>query len=115
MGLTKKHKTFSITKYYRGMEFELLCVTTSKKKFSEITGISLSHINGYSMSYDLRYQICNESPDKLFAKPGLGGEIRYILNRDDIKPYEEFLTIIDTHRETYSSYNDYLTKTNRLS
>jgi hypothetical protein len=114
MELTKKHKTFSITKHYRGMEFELLCVTTSKKKFSEITGISLSHINKYLMSYDLRYQICNENPDKLFAKPGLGGEVRYILNRGDIKPYEEFSTIVDTHREKYSTYNDYLTKTNRL-
>ena len=111
--LTKKHKTHSITTYHRGFELELICVTTSKKKFAELTGISISFVNGYSNSYDLRYPICNENPDKLYAKPGMGGEIRYITQRDEIKSFEEYVKLIAEHRKKYTSYGDYLEKTNQ--
>lgn len=33
--LTKKHKTYSLVTYHRGVELKLLCVTTSKKKFAD--------------------------------------------------------------------------------
>lgn len=106
--LSKKYKTFSITHYYRGIELSLICVTTSKKKFSEISGVSLHHVNSYAHSYNLRYPVCNENPDMLFAMPGLGGESREIFDRNDIKPYEEFKEIIDKHRETYLTYSHYI-------
>lgn len=111
--LSKKHKTHSLTIFYRGIELELLCVTTSKKRFAELSGKPISDINKYGYAYDLRYLICNENPDILFAKVGLGGEGRYILERDDIRPIAEIKKIIDDHRVTYSSYRDYLTKTNQ--
>lgn len=111
--LSKKHKTHSLTIYHRGIELELICVTTSKKRFAELSGESISSINNYGYSYDLRYPICNENPDILFAQVGLGGEGRYILERSDIRPIEEIKKLIDDHRKTYSSYRDYLDKTNQ--
>ena len=111
--LTKKHKTHSLTIYHRGIELEVLCVTTSKKRFAEILDVSQSQINNYGYAYDLRYPICNENPEKLFAKVGLGGEGRYILEKDDIKTLEDIKQIINEHRKLYSSYRDYLEKTNQ--
>ena len=110
--LSKKHKTYLLTIYYHGIELDLLCVTTSKKRFAELSDKSLSYINNCAMSYDLRHTICNENPDKLFAKVGLGGEGRYFLGKD-VKPLDEIKVIIDEHRKTYFSYQDYLNKTNQ--
>ena len=113
MDMNKKYKTFSITTYYRGVELILLCVTTSKKRLSELSGISQSHVNSHANSYDLRYPICTENPEELFAKPGLGGESFYIFNRYEIKPIKEYRKLIDSHRELYISHQDYLEKTKK--
>jgi hypothetical protein len=110
---TKKHKTFSITHYYRGIEIELICVTTSKKKFAELTNISLSSINKYASSYDLRYDICNENIDVLFAQPGMGGEATVAFNKGEIKTLEEYKDLINEHRKNYSTYRDFLEKTKK--
>jgi hypothetical protein len=105
--LTKKHKTYGLTIYHRGVELELLCVTTSKKKFAELSDTCLSYINGYAHDFDLRYPICNENPDKLYAKAGWGGEAMYIFNRDEVKPFEEYKQLIDEHREQYPDKRDF--------
>jgi len=105
--MNKRYKTFSITQYYRGIELQYLMVTTSKKKFSELTGIGISYLNGYANSLDLRYPLCNDNPDVLFAKPGLGGECMYIFNRDEVKPIEEYKKLIDEHRAIYPTYSDF--------
>ena len=112
--LTKKHKTYSITIYHKGIEIEMVCVTTSKKKFAELSGISLSHVNGYACSYDLRYPICNENPEKLYGIRGMGGESFHIFEKDKVIPLEEMKAIIDEHRKTYTNYRDYQKKTNSL-
>lgn len=111
--LSKKHKTYSLVRYVRGIELEVLCVTTSKKKFAEILDVSLSQVNGYGTSYDLRYPICNENPDVLFAKPGMGGEAMMIFDKNEVKTLEEYEHLIDEHRKLYSSYRDYQEKTGR--
>ncbi len=100
-------KTFSIIEYYRGIELQILCVTTSKKKFAQLSGISLNHINSHAHSYDLRYSICNENPDKVYAKPGMGGEGNYIFNREEVKTLEEYKELINLHREKYPTKYDY--------
>jgi hypothetical protein len=105
--LTKKHKTYSLTVYHRGVELELLCVTTSKKKFAELSDISLSHINGYANDFDLRYPVCNENPDVLYAKPGMGGEAMFIFNRDEVKPLDEYKELINKHREQFPNNRDF--------
>jgi len=105
--LSKKHKTFSLTTYHRGVELELLCVTTSKKKFAELIDMTLSYVNGYANSYDLRYPVCNENPDKLYAKPGMGGEAMFIFNKDEVKPLDEYKELIDKHREQYPTNIDF--------
>jgi len=110
--LTNRHKTFHITSYYRGIELDVICVTTSKKKFAELLDKPISYINNYASSYDLRYPVCNENADVLFAQVGLGGEGTYIFKRDDIKTYDEFKSLIDDHRKTYFTYRDYLEKNN---
>lgn len=111
--MNKRYKTFHITTYYRGIELIVLCVTTSKKRFSELSGLSLSFINSHSHNYDLRYPLCNDNPEKIFAKPGLGGECFHIFNKDEIKPIEEYKKLIDSHREVYPTYHDYLEKTKK--
>ena len=110
MELTKKHKTYSMTHYYRGIELEVIVVTTSKKRFAELINSSLSYVNNYTYAYDLRYPVCNENPEVVYAKVGLGGEGRYFLDKDKIMTYEEAMQIVDDHRKTYSNYRDYLTK-----
>ncbi len=105
--MNKKYKTFSITQYYRGIELQYLCVTTSKKKFAEISNVSQSFVNSHGHSYDLRYPLCNDNPDKLFAKPGLGGEGMFIFNRGEVKTIEEYKKLIDEHRAIYPTYSDY--------
>jgi hypothetical protein len=101
------YKTFSITEYYKGVELRLICVTTSKRKFADITDKSLSYINNYANSFDLRYQICNDNPDKLYALPGLGGEALYIFNKDEVKTFQEYKKLIDAHRKKFKTYYDY--------
>jgi hypothetical protein len=49
----------------------------------------------------------------LFAEIGLGGEGMYVFERNKILPYTEYMAMIDKHRETYSSYRDYLEKTGK--
>ena len=105
--MNKRLKTFSITKYYRGVELRVICVTTSKKRFAELLDSGLSYINSYAHSYDLRYDICNENPEVLFAKPGMGGEAMDIFNRDEIKTLEEYEKLIDEHRSKYPTRHDF--------
>ena len=112
MELTKKHKTFSLTTYYRGIELEMIVVTTSKKRFAELVNTSVSQVSQYAHSYDLRYPVCNENPEVLYAKAGLGGEVRYILDRDEVMTYVDAKQRIDEHRKTYASYRDYLMQNN---
>jgi hypothetical protein len=111
--LSKKHKTFSYVKYIRGIELEVICVTTSKKRFAEILDSSIAHISGYATSYDLRYPICNDNPDVLFAQPGMGGEATAAFNKGEIKTLEEYTDLIDEHRKNYSTYRDFLEKTKK--
>lgn len=111
--ISKKHKTFSYVKYIRGIELEVICVTTSKKRFAEILDAPIAHISSYATSYDLRYQICNENPNVLFAQPGMGGEGAAAFNKGEIKTLEEYKDLIDEHRKIYSNYRDYLNKTKK--
>ena len=99
-----------MTTYYRGFEFSLVCVTTSKKKFSELTGCSIGSVNNYAISYDLRYEHCNQNPDQVFVKVGMGGEVRYVLEKDKFYTIEEAEQLVDKHRETYQTYADYVEK-----
>lgn len=108
-----KLKTFSIVEYHRGIELNLLCVTTSKKKFAELTDKPLSHINNYANSYDLRHPVCSENPDKIYAKPGMGGEAMYIFNRHEIKPVEDYKALIDSHREKFPTPRDFYEDKNK--
>jgi hypothetical protein len=111
--MTKKYKEYSIVYHYRGMELNLIVVTTSVKKFAELTGISPNHVKGYGYSFEPRTKECIENPDVIYAKTGLGGEIRHIFDKDATYTFLEFKIKIDEHREKYSSYRDYLEKTNQ--
>ena len=102
-----KLKQYSITHYHRGIELDVICVTTSKKKFAELLDISPSYISKYGYSYEPRDTICIENPDVLYAKVGLGGEGRYIFKHDGIKLLSEFETLIGEHRKLYPTRRDY--------
>jgi hypothetical protein len=105
--LTKKHKTYSITRYYKGVELTVLCVTVSKKKFAELMDLSISYVNNYANCYDLRYPLCNENPDKLYAKRGMGGEAMFIFDKNEVKTFEEYKELVEKHREIYPTSFDY--------
>jgi hypothetical protein len=111
--LSKKYKEFSIPHYYRGMELNVIAVTTSVKKFAELTDISLHHIKNYAYSGEPKTKECIDNPDVVYAKTGMGGEISYVFKKDTVYTIVDFKVKIDEHREKYSSYNDYLTKTNQ--
>ena len=105
--MNKRLKTFSIVKYYKGVELRVICVTTSKKRFAELLDNGISYINSYATSYELRYDICNENPEVLFAKPGMSVETMDIFNRDEIKTLEEYEKLIDEHRSKYPTRHDF--------
>lgn len=108
-----KLKQFDYIKYYKGIELRVLCVTSSQKKFAELIGSSLNQIRNYSYIYEPRNQECIDSPDKLFAKIGIGGEGVEVFEREKVLPYEDYKVLIDKHRETYTNYIDYLKKTGK--
>jgi hypothetical protein len=108
-----KLKEFGFTKNYRGIEFRVICVTTSQKKFAELLGISANFIKNYGYSYEPKHQECIDNPDTLFAEIGLGGEGTYVFERNKVLLYTEYKAMVDKHREAYSSYRDYLEKTGK--
>ena len=106
-----KLKQFVLTRYYKSIELYVICVTTSAKKFAELVGCSPNEVKVYAHSYEPRDKECIANPDILYAKAGLGGEVRYFTTSDLVLPYTEYQALIDKHRETYDNYRDYLKKT----
>jgi hypothetical protein len=109
----KKVKQFGIIKYYRGIELNVVCVTTSKKKFAELLDTTVGEVKNYAYSYEPKTQECIDNPDTLYAEVGLGGEGTYVFERNKMLPYEEYKAMIDEHRKTYCTYRDYLEKTGK--
>lgn len=94
-------KQFTIIKYYRGIELNVICVTTSRKKLSELLDIPIGYINNYSYSTEPRVIECIKNPNILYVECGLGGEAMYIFKRGEYKE------LIDKHREVYPTRRDY--------
>ena len=100
-------KQYTITKYYRGIELTVICVATTKKKFSELLDIPIGYINKYSYINEPRVIECIENPNILYAECGLGGEAMYIFKRGEVKLLSEYKELIDKHREVYPTRRDY--------
>ena len=47
-----KLKQFDLTKYYRGIELSVICVTTSQKKFAELLDTSTNDVKNYAFCYE---------------------------------------------------------------
>ena len=99
--------------YYRGMELKVIALTTSAKKFAELIDVSAHHVKNHAYSSEPKTKECIENPDTVYAKTGMGGEIRYVFEKDIMYTFVDFKIKIDEHREKYSTYSDYLTKTNQ--
>jgi hypothetical protein len=102
-----KLKQFRLTYLYRNIELDVICVTTSKKKFAELLDIPISYVGSYSSDYEPRDILCIENPDVLCAKCGMGGEGTYFLPRKEVKFLSEFKVLIDEHRKIYPTRQDY--------
>ena len=102
-----KLKEFSITTYYRGIEMNKKCITTSKKRASEIFDTTLSFMNGYSHTIEPKTQEAIDNIDTVFCRVGMGGEARYIFEVDKVYTLDEYKRIIDEHRVKYPSYHHY--------
>jgi hypothetical protein len=111
--LSKKYKEYHYTHYYRGIELCVICVSTSIKKFAECFNYSPASMRKYTNIMEPRTKECIENPDVLYARIGLGGEGTYVFERDIMYTIVDFKAMIDEHRKKYSTYNDYLTKTNQ--
>jgi hypothetical protein len=105
--LSKKYKEFLITKYHRGIELRVHCVTTSTKKFAELIGSSPGFVKDYSNSIDPKTKECIENIDVVYAVLGWGGEAWEIFTKDELKLFSEYEKLIDEHREKYTTRHDW--------
>lgn len=105
--LPKKYKTYSVISYVRGIEINYVATTTSIKKFSELTDISVSHLKDYTSVMAQKYPITIKYPDTLFCMGGIGGEADVIFERRKIYTKEEIMNIIDKHREKFKSKHEF--------
>lgn len=100
-------KQYSLVTYYYGIELNIICVTTSRKKLSELLDKPISYINRYSYSIEPRVTECIENPNILYAECGLGGEAMYIFKRGEVKLLSEYKKLIDKHRAVYPTRRAY--------
>ena len=105
--LPKKYKEFLMTRYHRGVELRVHCVTTSTKKFAELIGSTAGHVKNYANSVDPKTKECIENLDVLYAVPGWGGEAWEIFTKDEVKLFSEYEQLIDEHRKKYKTRHDW--------
>ena len=105
--LPKKYKEFLMTRYHRGIELRVHCVTTSIKKFAELIDSTAGHVSNYANSIDPKTKECIENIDVVYAKPGWGGEASEIFTQNEVKLFSEYEKLIDEHREKYHTRHDW--------
>ena len=105
--LSKKYKEFLMTRYHRGIELRVHCVTTSIKKFAELINSSAGNVSNYANSVDPKTKECIENIDVVYAVPGWGGEAWEIFQKDEVKLVSEYEKLIDEHREKYPTRHDW--------
>jgi hypothetical protein len=106
-----KLKEFKITQYYKGIELNIMAVTTSRKKFAELASTQESYVKNYAFCNDPHTPECIANPEVLYAEKGMGGEVRHLENAEGVKTYAEMKILIEQHRKKYSDYRDFLAKT----
>jgi hypothetical protein len=105
--LPKKYREYIITRYHRGVELRVHCVTTSTKKFAELIGSTAGFVKDYASSIDPKTKECIENVDIVYSVPGWSGEAREIFIKDDIKLISEYEKLIDEHRNKFPNRHDW--------
>ena len=105
--LSKKYKEFLMTRYNRGIELRVHCVTTSIKKFAELINSSAGHVSNYANSIDPKTKECIENIDVVYAVPGWGGEASDLFIQNEVKLCSEYESLIDEHRNKYHTRRDW--------
>lgn len=105
--LPKKYKEFIMTRYHRGIELRVHCVTTSFKKFAELIDSTAGHVSNYANSIDPKTKECIKNIDVVYAKAGWGGEASEIFIQNEVKLFSEYEKLIDEHREKYHTRHDW--------
>jgi hypothetical protein len=100
-----KLRTFSVIGNCRGVNLEIFCTTNNEKKFAKLLNKPVSEL--YIKEHDSTYNKHIKKSNKLYAKPGEKGECEFIFISDEIKEIDEYLKIIDKHREKYPSVAEY--------
>lgn len=108
--LSKKYKEYRYIHYYSGIELDVICVSTSIKKFAEYFNSSQTTIGKYTHIMKPRTKECIENPDILYAQIGLGGEGRMVFKDIGVITLEEYKIKIDEHRKKFKTYRDFLEK-----
>jgi len=102
-----KLKQYGMTIFIRGVEVNVVCITSSKKKLAALLDKPYNYILDYSTEYGFMIDECFENPSKLFVTAGLGGETNVIFEKDKVYPYEEAINMINSHREEYSNKSNW--------
>ena len=96
-----KLKQYLLTTIINGVEVDVLCITNSRKKFSNLLDKSYSYVSEYSSEMGYMVDECFDNPNVLFIQRGLGGETLDIFERDKIYSYDDAVELIKKHREKY--------------
>ena len=105
--LSKKYKEFLMTRYHRGVELRVHCITTSIKKFAELIDSTPGYVSNYASSIDPKTKECIDDLDVVYAVPGWGGEASELFIQKEVKLYSDYEKLIDEHREKYPTRQDW--------
>ena len=105
-----KLKQYGITTLINGVEVNVVCITSSKKKLAVLLDKPYNYILDYCSEYGFMYDECFENPSKLFIVRGMGGETLDIFEKDVVYEYETGVEMIESHRVKYPSKYDWYEK-----
>ena len=55
---------------------------------------NIHHVKNYAYSGEPKTKECIENPDVVYAKTGMGGEIRYVFDKDIVYTFLEYISMI---------------------
>lgn len=95
---------------YRGFQLDSFCIAKNKKEASKILDVTIYCMNNWVNTSDIKDEHKNLEPNKVYYRfDQFGGEVRYFLNKLEIKKiytFEEIEEIIKKHRAKYPTYHN---------
>ena len=96
-----KLKQYMLNTKINGVEVNVVCLTSSFKKFSLLLDKSYTYVREYANEMGYVVDECFESPHILFIMRGLGGETLDIFEKELIYDYDRAVELIGIHRKKF--------------